>query len=92
MEPERNKCPLANCSSIACRGAAAFSGSPHFRLVRTLTADAEMAPMIDHRNTMLVLQIEPHFTKKLAGEKPVQVQFLLDGRNSGVELRRLIAG
>ncbi len=62
--------------------AAAFSGSPHFRLVRTLTRDAEVAPVIDQREAMLVLQVEPRFTKKLAVGEPAKVQILLDGRNS----------
>jgi ABC-2 type transport system permease protein len=62
--------------------AAAFSGSPHFRLVETLSRDAEVAPMIDNRQVMLVLQIEPRFTEKLAVGEPAQAQVLLDGRNS----------
>lgn len=61
---------------------AAFSGSPYFRLVRRLTRDAEVAPMVDSRKAMLVLQIEPRFTEKLAVGEPAAVQILLDGRNS----------
>jgi ABC-2 type transport system permease protein len=62
--------------------AAAFSGSPNFRLVRALTNDAEAAPLIDDRQGMLVLQIESRFTAKLLSGEPAQVQLLLDGRNS----------
>lgn len=62
--------------------AAAFSGSPYFHLTQTLSRDAEVAPLIDNREAMLVLQIEPRFTDKLAAGEPATVQVLLDGRNS----------
>jgi ABC-2 type transport system permease protein len=62
--------------------AAAFAGSPSFRLVHTVTRDAEVAPLIDNHEVMLVLHIEPRFTEKLLGGKPAQAQLLLDGRNS----------
>ncbi|MGC1955469.1 MAG: ABC transporter permease [Gammaproteobacteria bacterium] len=62
--------------------AATFAGSPHFRLAQRLTRDAEVAPLIDSRKAMLVLQIEPRFTEKLAVGEPGAVQILLDGRNS----------
>jgi ABC-2 type transport system permease protein len=62
--------------------AAAFAGSPNFQLVRTLTRGAEVAPLIDNREVMLVLQIDPRFTKDLLGGGSAQAQLLLDGRNS----------
>lgn len=62
--------------------AAAFAGSPSFRLVHTVTRDAEVERLIDNREVMLVIQIEPRFTEKLLAGERGQVQLLLDGRNS----------
>jgi ABC-2 type transport system permease protein len=62
--------------------AAAFAGSPNFRLVRRVERDAEVAPLIDDREVILVLEIEPRFTEKLLAGEGAQAQVLLDGRNS----------
>lgn len=62
--------------------AADFSGSPSFELVRRVKHDAEVAPLIDNRDVVMVLQIEPRFQAKLLAGESAQVQILLDGRNS----------
>jgi ABC-2 type transport system permease protein len=62
--------------------AAAFAGSPSFQLVRMVTREAEVAPLIDRREVILVLQVAPRFTPKLLRGETAQVQVLLDGRNS----------
>jgi len=61
---------------------AGFAGSPSFRLVRRVTRDGEVAPLIDHKQVLLVVQIEPRFTARLAAGQQARVQLLLDGRNS----------
>jgi ABC-2 type transport system permease protein len=62
--------------------AAAFAGSPNFELVRTVTRDSEVASLIEQREVLLVLEIEPRFSEKLLRGETAQVQVLLDGRNS----------
>jgi ABC-2 type transport system permease protein len=61
---------------------AGFQGSPNFRLVGHVSRDQEVAPLIDHRKALLVIELEPRFTEKLMAGEPARVQLLLDGRNS----------
>jgi ABC-2 type transport system permease protein len=61
---------------------AGFAGSPHFELQRQLRDNGEIAALIDHREVMLVLQIEPRFTARLSSGETATLQLLVDGRNS----------
>lgn len=66
--------------------AARFSGTPHFRQVRRIAREAEIAPLVDRRAVLLVLHIGPEFSRKLytGGGAPVQV--IVDGRNSNTAM------
>ncbi|PLX60723.1 ABC transporter permease [Sedimenticola selenatireducens] len=61
---------------------ATFSGSPNFQLRHIVQRQDEIADLLDNREVLLVLQLEPRFSEKLAAGEPAQVQVLVDGRNS----------
>ena len=61
---------------------ARFSGTDTFRQVATITHDAQIAPLIDNKEALLVLHIGPHFTRDLLRHQPATVQLLVDGRDS----------
>lgn len=61
---------------------AGFSGSPTFEQVATLTHQAQIAPLIDNRDALLVLHIGQQFTRDLLTDQPARLQVLIDGRNS----------
>jgi len=61
---------------------AGFAGSPHFRQVREVRRNGEVAGLIDAREVMLVIQVDPRFTARLAAGESAPVQLLIDGRNS----------
>jgi len=68
---------------------ARFDGSPSFQLVRTLTNDAEVAPIIDATDALLVLRIHPNFERDVARGDAGFVQVIVDGRNSNSALLAL---
>lgn len=59
-----------------------FQGSPTFQQVATITHNAQIAPLINNQNALLVLQIGPNFTRDLLLHHPASVQVIIDGRNS----------
>ena len=61
---------------------ARFEGSPNFREVRRLRAEHEIAPAIDSRSALMVLQIGEDFSRLIAAGRPAHVQLILDGRRS----------
>ncbi|MEJ2590440.1 MAG: ABC transporter permease [Candidatus Thiodiazotropha sp.] len=62
--------------------AAAFSGSPNMQLVKTVERNDEVKALIDNRDVLMVLRIEPRFSQNMGTGETAQVQLLLDGRNS----------
>ena len=65
---------------------AKFRGSDHFRETLRVSADAEIAPLVDARKALLVLHIGPRFSRDLAAGKPASFQVIIDGRNSNTAL------
>ncbi|HEY3963463.1 MAG TPA: ABC transporter permease [Planctomycetaceae bacterium] len=61
---------------------ARLEGSPNFREVRQLRSESEIAPAIDSRSALLVMQIGEDFSRRVAAGRPAQVQLILDGRRS----------
>ncbi len=59
-----------------------FAGSPTFDLAGAIGHDGEIAPLIDSRAVMLVIQVGPRFTADLSAGRTAEVQVLIDGRNS----------
>jgi ABC-2 type transport system permease protein len=65
---------------------ARFLGAPTFRLVATPHDSREIDALIDSRQIMLALVIDPRFTRDLLTGRPAPVQAILDGRNSNAAL------
>lgn len=63
---------------------AEFEGSEHFRLVRILQSDHEIAEVIDPQTVRLVLHVPADFDDKLKSGGTAAVQAIADGRNSNV--------
>lgn len=61
---------------------ARFAGSPTFRLVRHIERETEIAPLIDGREVLFVIQLDPRFSAELASSRQAPMQVLIDGRNS----------
>ena len=64
-------------------------GSVHFDLVAQLDHDAQIAPMIDNKEALMVLHLGPRFSADLKRGKSAQVQLIIDGRNSNTALLAL---
>jgi ABC-2 type transport system permease protein len=65
---------------------ARFDGSRNFRIVRRIDDDAQVAPLIDDRQALLVLHIGPRFSANLLRGRGGRVQVILDGRNSNTAM------
>ena len=68
---------------------ARFVGSPHFQPVAFLDHDAQVPPLIDEKQALMVLHIGPRFSADLARGESGQVQVILDGRNSNTAMLAL---
>jgi ABC-2 type transport system permease protein len=66
--------------------AARFSGSPSFKLIAMLDSSQRIKELIDSRQAVLVLVIDPRFSRELALHRPGPVQLITDGRNSNTAL------
>lgn len=65
---------------------ARISGSKNFELIKNLTDERQIAPVIDRQEARLVLHIGPEFSRNLHLGRPAAVQLIVDGRNSNVAL------
>ncbi len=65
---------------------ARFAGSPSFKVVATLDGPRQIEQLIDTRQALLVVVIDPRFTRDLALQRPAPVQLIVDGRNSNTAL------
>ena len=69
---------------------ARFAASPSFKLIATLDNPKQIAQLIHFlRQAVLVLVIDPRFTRDLALNRPALVQLIVDGRNSNTALLAL---
>jgi len=59
-----------------------FQGSQNFRLIKRIDHEGEIAPLINNRETLVVLHIGPHFSRHLLQGETGEVQLIVDGRNS----------
>lgn len=69
-------------SPVSAALLARLDGTGYFRRVKTLQSVAEIAPVIDTQQALMVLQIGPRFEQKLAAGENASIQILLDARNS----------
>ena len=65
---------------------ARFEGSPNFREVVHLTADADIAKVIDSRSVLMVVHIRQDFSRAVSAGVQASVQLILDGRSSNASL------
>ncbi len=63
-----------------------FAGSPNFHRVGNIENQAQIAPMINNRRALLVLNIGSDFSRNLYRGIPAKVQVILDGRDSDTAL------
>lgn len=63
-----------------------LEGSPNFQIIRSINHNAEMAPLIDNKDVLLVLHIGPRFSADLLHGSTTQIQVILDGRNSNTAM------
>lgn len=66
--------------------AARLRGSASFREAAVLSSIGEVAPLVDARKVLVVLHIDPRFSRDLAAGRPAPVQLVVDGRNSNTAL------
>ena len=59
-----------------------MDGSGTFRRVANLRDQREIAPLIDSRSVLIVVQIGQDFERRLLLSQPADVQVIADGRNS----------
>ena len=61
---------------------ALFEGTPNFSDIHFLDDESQIASAIDSRSALMVVYIQPDFSRELAGGRPARIQLLLDGRRS----------
>jgi ABC-2 type transport system permease protein len=61
---------------------AALDGSRVFERIAQPTRAADIAPLIDDRRALLVIQIGQDFERQLAAGRDAEIQIIADGRNS----------
>jgi ABC-2 type transport system permease protein len=68
---------------------ARLTGSPHFDLVGHIDHDAQIAPLIDNKDALMVLHLGARFSDQLKRGMTAPVQLIIDGRNSNTALLAL---
>ena len=68
---------------------ARFAGAGSFRLVAQVRSEAEVAPLVDTRQVLVVLHLGPRFSADLAAGRPAPLQLIIDGRNSNTAMLAL---
>ena len=59
-----------------------FGSSGYFRITHSAATDDEVASLLDRGVVLAALVIPPEFSRRLAQDKPAEVQLLLDGSNA----------
>ena len=65
---------------------ARLEGSPNFQLVRQVRDEAEIAPMIDNKEVLVLIHIGPQFGRYLSLGESAPLQVIVDGRDSNTAL------
>lgn len=63
-----------------------FTGSAAFQRVATLDHLGQVAPLIDRRRVLMVINIPPEFTREMRQGRPGALQLIIDGRNSNTAM------
>ncbi len=67
-----------------------FCGSKEFTHITFLKGVEQIAPYIDNQKGVVVLSIDPEFSRKLDADRVAKVQLILDGRKSNTA--QIVAG
>jgi len=65
---------------------ARLEGSPNFQVVRQVHDEAQIAPMIDKKEVLLLIHIGAQFSRDLNLGEPAPLQVIVDGRDSNTAL------
>ena len=68
---------------------AAFDGSPSFSRVALVTHESEIVPLIDNKQVLMVVHVNPLFSGDLLSGRPAALQVIVDGRNSNTAMLAL---
>ncbi len=63
-----------------------FEGSPNFQIIQSIDHDKAVAPLINNRDALFVLIIDPNFSADLLRGKQASIQAVFDGRNSNTAM------
>ncbi len=63
-----------------------LEGSPNFHIIKRIHHEAEIAPLIDNRAVLLVVNIDSHFSADMRRGQSTSMQVILDGRNSNTAM------
>ncbi|WP_198264538.1 ABC transporter permease [sulfur-oxidizing endosymbiont of Gigantopelta aegis] len=66
-----------------------IEGSPHFEMVKTITKNSEIAPLILNKKALMVVHINADFMHQQITENGAHIQVIVDGRNSNTALLAL---
>lgn len=82
---------LKKDSGLAARDLVArFAGTPNFTRIITLRSDAEVGPVVDSRQALMVVQIGIDFSRDVEAGRRATVQLIMDGRRANAA--QLVAG
>ncbi len=73
-------------SSASRQLVARVSGSPHFHLHSYIERNADIEPLINNKQVLMVLHIGENFSADLMNGRGTSVQIIIDGRNSNTAL------
>lgn len=65
---------------------ARFTASSGFKVVRHLSSDSQIAPLVDSRQVLMVLHLGPRCSDGLLGGSGCTLQVIIDGRNSNTAM------
>ncbi len=68
---------------------AGFTGSPNFTEVASLSNEGQIVPVINKKDALLVIHIDPQFSRNLLLGRTASVQVIADGRNSNTAMLAL---
>ncbi len=85
-----NRVPLAiyneDQGELARNLLARFTLSPTFHQTATVTHDAQIAPLIEGKQALVLIHIGPTFSRDLSKGVPAPLQVIVDGRNSNTAM------
>jgi ABC-2 type transport system permease protein len=63
-----------------------LEGSPTFHEVKRLSYEAQISPVIDNKEALMIVRFGPDFTRNLLLNRSAELQVIVDGRNSNTAL------